>query len=155
MILLIGYGNPLRRDDGAGPALADWAAAAFPPSQLRVLVGHQLVPEMAEAVGLPDVDGVIFLDAAARDGDTHGLEREGVRVRELSGSPGAFSLGHGLSAGTILAAAEGLCGRAIAGWMVTVRGADFAHGTGFSPAAAEALDAAKPELASLIARLSR
>ena len=56
--LIIGYGNPLRQDDGLG-----WRAAEIlEASTIDVMQRHQLTPELALAVA--DSDLIIFLDAA-------------------------------------------------------------------------------------------
>ena len=54
-MLLIGYGNPGRRDDGLGPALAGAIAAADLPG-VEVESGYQLLPEDALAVGIRGYD---------------------------------------------------------------------------------------------------
>lgn len=58
--LVIGYGNTLRSDDGAGQIVADQVAAWKLPN-LRSLAVHQLTPELAEDIA--NVDTVIFVDA--------------------------------------------------------------------------------------------
>lgn len=70
-ILLIGYGNPLRSDDGAGVALARDAQGWGPP-QLRVLAVHQLTPDLAQ--DLAEVDCVIFADACTETDELPRLE---------------------------------------------------------------------------------
>ncbi|EAV45491.1 Ni,Fe-hydrogenase maturation factor [Stappia aggregata IAM 12614] len=59
-MLLIGYGNPGRGDDGLGPALSEAIAARSLPG-LEVDTDYQLVAEHALAVSSHDV--VIFADA--------------------------------------------------------------------------------------------
>ncbi|HUI09955.1 MAG TPA: hydrogenase maturation protease [Bacteroidota bacterium] len=59
---VIGTGNTLRRDDGAGVEAARRIARAFPGA--HVITGHGLQPEMAEAISSCDV--VVFLDASVR-----------------------------------------------------------------------------------------
>jgi len=60
-VLLIGYGNPGRLDDGLGPALAAAASGMKLPG-LTVDSDYQLTVEDAEAAARHDV--VIFADAA-------------------------------------------------------------------------------------------
>jgi hydrogenase maturation protease len=60
--LILGYGNPLRSDDGVG-----WKAAAalereLSSADLLVVASQQLTPEMAET--LSRCSRVLFLDAA-------------------------------------------------------------------------------------------
>jgi hydrogenase maturation protease len=58
--LVIGYGNTLRSDDGAGQIVADRVATWKLPN-LRSLAVHQLTPELAD--DLANTDTVIFVDA--------------------------------------------------------------------------------------------
>ncbi len=58
--LVIGYGNSLRSDDGAGQIVASKIASWNLPN-VRSLVVHQLTPELAE--DLANADTVIFVDA--------------------------------------------------------------------------------------------
>ena len=61
-VLLIGYGNTLRGDDGLGPRVAD-AVEAWRIPGVRCISAHQLTPEMADAVSAAGT--VLFVDAAA------------------------------------------------------------------------------------------
>jgi hydrogenase maturation protease len=58
--LVIGYGNTLRSDDGAGQIVAERVATWKLPN-VRSLAVHQLTPELAE--DLAHSDTVIFVDA--------------------------------------------------------------------------------------------
>ena len=60
-MLLIGYGNPGRGDDGLGPALAERLESGAPP-ELTVDSDYQLTVE--HAFDLAAYDAVIFADAA-------------------------------------------------------------------------------------------
>ncbi len=66
--LVIGYGNTLRGDDGAGVRAAERAADRFP--EVDVLTVHELQPELAESIS--HYTRVVFLDAA--------MEGSGVRT---------------------------------------------------------------------------
>jgi hydrogenase maturation protease len=61
-ILIVGYGNPLRRDDGVGWRAADILDSHTPalPADIRRM--HQLTPELSFSVAAADL--VIFMDAA-------------------------------------------------------------------------------------------
>ena len=65
-VLVIGYGNPLRGDDGVGCVVAEEVAKRMcdPGSRVQVVACHQLNPEMAEAVA--DTHAVIFVDASVK-----------------------------------------------------------------------------------------
>jgi hydrogenase maturation protease len=58
--LIVGYGNTLRSDDGAGQLVAERVANWSLPN-VRSLAVHQLTPELAE--DLANADTVIFVDA--------------------------------------------------------------------------------------------
>jgi hydrogenase maturation protease len=58
--LVIGWGNPLRGDDGAGVAVAE-ALLQRPRAGREVLAVHQLTPELALAVA--GAERVFFVDA--------------------------------------------------------------------------------------------
>ena len=59
---VIGIGNTLRRDDGAGVAAARRIARTFPDA--HVITAHGLQPEMSEAIA--HCDTVLFIDASIR-----------------------------------------------------------------------------------------
>jgi hydrogenase maturation protease len=61
-VLIIGYGNPLRGDDGLGWQVANEIARNADES-IEVVATHQLTPELAEPISA--VDLVIFVDASS------------------------------------------------------------------------------------------
>ncbi len=63
LVLVIGYGNELRGDDGIGPHVVSELAALELPGVLTRIV-HQLLPELAAE--LADTCLVIFVDAQLR-----------------------------------------------------------------------------------------
>ena len=64
-LLVIGYGNELRGDDGVGPAAAR-AVAGWNRPGIVALDVHQLTPELADDVG--QAGYVVFVDAGATIG---------------------------------------------------------------------------------------
>jgi hydrogenase maturation protease len=60
--LIIGYGNPLRGDDGLGWHVADRLTELLNDESAKILTVHQLTPELAESIG--EAKLVIFVDAA-------------------------------------------------------------------------------------------
>jgi hydrogenase maturation protease len=60
--LVIGYGNPLRGDDGLGWQVADCLAKVVADEKTKILAVHQLTPELAEPISNSDL--VIFVDAS-------------------------------------------------------------------------------------------
>lgn len=62
--LIIGYGNTLRSDDGAGYRIAE-TIANWQLEQVKSLPVHQLTPELAADIA--QANTVIFVDAIATD----------------------------------------------------------------------------------------
>src|SRR5262252_5809029 len=60
-LLVIGYGNELRRDDGVGPKIANEVAKWKLPG-VQVLACQQLTPELADPIA--SAARVLFVDAA-------------------------------------------------------------------------------------------
>jgi len=142
MILLIGYGNPLRRDDGAGPALAGMLEAGGGRNDLRVIMSHQLVPELAQDLAAADVTAVLFLDASVSgcSGDT------AVSIQSLAGVGPSPVLGHHFSPAELLCYAGLLRGAALPAWQITIPGIDFGYGEGLSDTSEKNLAAAFEQL---------
>jgi hydrogenase maturation protease len=129
-MLIIGYGNPLRGDDGFG-----YRAAERIPGAIAV---HQLTPELMDPIAR--ADRVLFLDAAV-EGAPGEIRRR--RVEPQSAGP-AFS--HHATPESLLAGALTLYGRAPDAELITVTGANFSLSDELSPAVERAL-ADIPELA--------
>jgi hydrogenase maturation protease len=137
--LVLALGNPLRRDDGAAAA----AVAGLAGPGLRVLVVHQLAPELAAEVAA--AGAVVFADARAA---APAGEVQTVHVAPGAG-PAAFT--HALAPEALLLLADRLHGRAPPAALVTVGAADFALGEGLSPEVERAL----PALREAVLRAAR
>jgi len=135
--LVIGYGNALRHDDGVGPFVAERLEEC---ADLRVIVCHQLTPELAEPVS--QADRVIFVDA-------HTEVRAG-EIAVLAVAPSESALIHQQDAGTLLDWARKLYGRAPEALMVGIGGEMFELGEGLSPAGARAARAALRAIRELV-----
>ena len=132
VVLLIGYGNLLRSDDGVGPAIVSRLAAIFAgEARCACLTPHQLTPELAERVA--GVERVVFVDASVEQAAGE------VRIRRLRAEGGMVSpVGHCASPEAILALAKGLYDRAPRAWSIAVGVANLAVGDRLSPAVARA-----------------
>lgn len=64
-VLVIGYGNTLRGDDGLGRRAAEALARRPLPAGVEVLTCHQLTVELAETISRADL--VLLIDAANGD----------------------------------------------------------------------------------------
>jgi hydrogenase maturation protease len=131
-MLIIGYGNPLRGDDGIGPAVIDELQGSPMAARAELLQRHQLGPELAEQVA--EADAVIFVDAS-----TLGTPGE-IRTRKLHPPEVATSdLTHHVSPELLLVAARELYGHAPNAALVTVCGESFEMGAQMSASACNAV----------------
>ena len=101
--LVIGYGNTLRGDDGAGFAIAE-AVEAWNLSQVRSLPIHQLTIDLAADIS--EVEVVIFVDAAMPSE----LENStaAMTVRSISPVVNTADLGHAVTPQALLAIAQSI-----------------------------------------------
>lgn len=141
-VLVIGYGNPLRGDDGFGWHVARSLCQDEADGVLEVIACHQLTPELAELVSRARL--VIFIDA------------------ELGEVPGQFScqavepqcgfttsLSHQLDPPTLLAWAQSLYGTYPPAVLLCVTGQSFAHEEELSPAMRATLPAVQAKVREL------
>jgi hydrogenase maturation protease len=112
-VLVIGYGNPLRGDDGLGWYVAELLADDPRLHGAQVLRLHQLVPELAENVSRASL--VVLVDAA-EDGDPGSVSVR--RVRPRPPAPATWS--HHLDPETLAELAEALYGASPPMVLVTV-----------------------------------
>ena len=125
-ILLIGYGNPGRLDDGLGPTLVA-AVEQMGLDHVTVESCYQLAVEHAEQASRHDV--VIFVDA-----DTSGLEP--FHFQRLGPKIDAHFSTHSMAPETILGLACNVFDATIDGYILGIRGYDFAgFGENLSPRA--------------------
>ncbi|MHC4469826.1 MAG: hydrogenase maturation protease [Planctomycetota bacterium] len=113
-VLLIGYGNPGRLDDGLGPALAE-AVAGLAIEGVTVESDFQLQVEDAARVAEHDV--VVFADADIECPEPFEFRRV------VSGPYPTFS--HSVTPGTVLSLAREHFGAETAGFVLAIRGHEF------------------------------
>jgi hydrogenase maturation protease len=140
-LLVIGYGNTLRSDDGVGPKVAAAVEQENLPG-VRTLACHQLTPELAEPVSR--ADRVVFVDAAG-DGST------GWQMRELSPAEGGQVMAHATDPRMLLAIAREVFDRCPKAWLLTIPVANFELGEDLSATAQRGLDQALTEIRALAA----
>jgi hydrogenase maturation protease len=135
-VLLIGYGNTLRRDDAVGCQIAREIEAWHRP-EVHVLEVAQLTPELAQAMA--DAQAVFFVDARA-DLSVSGC---GVQVERLDPiGETAPSLGHASTPRFLMALCRAAYGFCPVSWLISVPAADFALGEGLSDVAVRGKDEA-------------
>ncbi len=142
-VLLIGYGNPGRGDDGLGPALAA-RIEAMGLAGVTVDIDYQLTVDHAALIAGQDV--VVFADAMM------GLDGP-FQLTPVQGT--AEGLGsHQVSPQAALALAGMLFGRAPPGWVLAIGGQDFGEvKEGLSPQAETNLGLAEACLVAWICGL--
>lgn len=131
-VLLIGYGNLLRSDDGVGPAIVSRLAALFSDNpRCACLMPHQLTPEIAELLAC--VDRVVFVDASVEQAAGE------IKIRRLDPEKASASpLGHSATPEALLALSKALYHRAPRAWSIAVGVANLAVGDRLSPAVSRA-----------------
>jgi hydrogenase maturation protease len=140
-LLVIGYGNTLRSDDGVGPRVAEAVGKMNLPG-VRTLICHQLSPEHADPVSR--ADAVIFVDAAVD------APRE-VQLRKLEPKESSQLMAHAADPRTMLALARDVFGRCPRAWWLTVP----ATNTGFGEELSAETKAAVPDALRQIQSLAK
>jgi hydrogenase maturation protease len=135
-ILVIGYGNTLRRDDGVGPRVAD-AVAAMALPEVRALACPLLTPELADPVSRARV--AIFVDAAVD-------APRAVQLRKLAPADSSQVMAHAASPATLLALARDVFGHAPEAWWLTIPAEDLGMGEELSPLAQRGFEIAVREV---------
>lgn len=128
-LLVIGFGNTLRRDDGVGPR----AAAELEDLNLagvRTIACPLLTPELADP--LSRASTVVFIDAAVD-------HPEPVRMRPLAASDSSQVLAHSVDPRSLLALARDAFGHEPEAWLLTVPAKELGFGEQLSPTAERGL----------------
>jgi len=147
--VVLGMGNPWRRDDGAGPAVARRLTGRLPESVAIHTVGGDPA-ELLDA--LRGADLAVVVDATA---STAGVEPGTVHRFDATAGPLPATFGrlssHGLGLTEAIELARSL-GRLPRSVLVYgIEGADFEPGQGLSPAVETAVRHVTAELISLLA----
>jgi hydrogenase maturation protease len=156
-ILVIGFGNTLRRDDGAGVAFSEALAAHWSAQgvEVQLLTTTQLLPELAACIAQEEVKAVVFVDTFVDTvvdtvvQDAHAA----IQIAQVGLDSTSPSLGHHLDPATLLVYAHLLYGHTPLAWLVTIPGRDFEHGQDFSPEVIRLLAAVPTVAAQLLARI--
>jgi hydrogenase maturation protease len=154
-VLVIGYGNALRTDDGVGWHAARLLAGDPRLADVIVVAEHQLTPELAFDLSLASL--VVLLDATtetpagtvtvrsiAGPGAASGADGGRARAGEAAGASS-----HHVDPETLLVLARQLYGRAPEAVVVSVGVSEMGLGEGLTPA----VEAALPAVADIVARL--
>jgi len=140
-ILVLGFGNPGRADDGLGPAFADFVSA-LGLARVQAESMYQLQVEDSLELSLSDI--VIFVDATTDP-------QAAFHLCPVSADPSPSFTSHEVSPGGLLAIAKALHGTAPDAYLLTIRGHEFnCFREGLSAGAAEDLAEAAAHLQPLL-----
>jgi hydrogenase maturation protease len=145
-VLVIGYGNALRSDDGVGWHAAHLLADDPRLARAEVIARHQLAPELALDVSRASL--VVLIDASATE--SPGM----IAVRRVTGEQGGThpaATSHHVGPQEIVELARELYGAAPEAFVVGVGISSTEAGEELSPAVAAALPAVADAVAGLVA----
>lgn len=108
-LLVIGYGNTLRSDDGVGPRVAE-AIETLALPEVSVISCRQLAPEFAEPIAR--AARVVFVDAA--------VDCTELQMREMQPAQTAQIIAHAPDPKTMLALARDVFGHCPLAWWLTI-----------------------------------
>ena len=120
--LIVGCGNPQRKDDGIGPYIVERLAEILGDRrEIRFLTCHQLGPELLDAFKVADC--VIVIDAAAEP-----IE-DGWGLTEIEPDLETFSFTtHFIHPAFLLALTDSMYGKRLKMWVLSIQGDDFGFG---------------------------
>lgn len=133
-LLIIGYGNELRGDDGLGPRVAD-AMATMNLPRVRTIACTLLTPELAQAISQARI--VVFVDACIDS-------PEGLQLRQIEPNDSSQIFAHAADPRTMLALSRDVFGRVPQSWWLTIPAFNLDFSRQLSPRARSGLaDAVK------------
>ncbi|WP_152053938.1 hydrogenase maturation protease [Tautonia marina] len=140
-VLVIGFGNVLRGDDGVGPVVADmvtrWNLAGVLAQSL-----HQLVPELAEQIS--NSRNVIFVDADLSS------TTDSVTTSPIDPGSTTTPIGHVSDPGQLLALARDLFGLCPRAYLIRIPVSTINLGESLSPLAEAGVKDALSRIAILL-----
>ncbi|MGO9379005.1 MAG: hydrogenase maturation protease [Dissulfurispiraceae bacterium] len=131
-ILIIGYGNPMRKDDGLGPAACVRLEGLVRDEDVKIMVRHQMGMELTDDIACADL--AIFIDAHV--GGSPGTLKEEA-ISPDTAVPGSFS--HHMRPGVLLGCVQALYSRHPDAVIYSITGQSFDFGEGLSSAVEAAL----------------
>jgi len=128
-ILVLGYGNTLRSDDGVGPLVAETIAGLQLPG-VETLVAGLLTPELADPISRAGT--VVFVDAAVD------APRE-AQLRPCAPAESSQIMAHAADPKTMLALARDVFGHTPQAYLLTIPVENLAIGEQLTPFAREGM----------------
>ncbi|MBF2062883.1 MAG: hydrogenase maturation protease [Calothrix sp. C42_A2020_038] len=123
-IVVIGYGNDLRCDDGIGQQVAN----KLHISNVKCLAVHQLTPELIETLNTADL--AIFVDACLNP--KKNSKNLNIQVRRLEPDHNKLIAGHITNPELLLSLTKAIYGHYPSALLVTVPGVNFELGENLS-----------------------
>jgi hydrogenase maturation protease len=142
-VLVIGYGNTLRNDDGAGQIVAEIVQSWKIP-QVFTLATHQLTPELAENIAHADL--VIFVDATI----TQANSSPSLQLQQLEAKDTITNLGHSGDPRSLLSLAQVLYHTTPLAWWLLIPAVNFDFGENLSPITQQAIKEALAKIKEII-----
>ena len=125
-VLILGYGNTLRSDDGLGVVAANLLAERLPEGNIKIITSQQLGPEMVE--DLRESHLAIFIDAGITNAPG---ESSCTPLFPQTEVPTGVS--HHFTPGTLLALCQTFYGKAPEAYLYSVGAASFDLGEALTP----------------------
>jgi hydrogenase maturation protease len=144
-VLVVGFGNPLRGDDGFGCHAAALLAADPRLEGATVLARHQLTPELATDIASASL--VVLVDASVDGGAPGSVAVRSIQPRRDS----PLSWSHHLDPAALAGLAHALYAYMPSMVLISVTGAAFTDADRLSPALQRVL----PEVVERIARVAQ
>jgi len=141
-VVIIGYGNPLRGDDGVGWVVAKELQELLISDAITIKTCIQLTPELA--ADLCDAEIAILIDARA--GEPAGA----VFCEQVEPLPALPSSSHHFAPAALLSYAHHFFGKAPRTYLVSVNGAEFGYQEHLSPPVRKAIPKVVKFICSLI-----
>ncbi|MCX6628521.1 MAG: hydrogenase maturation protease [Candidatus Solibacter sp.] len=130
--LIVGYGNVLRGDDGAGFLVAELLRERIRDPEIQILSQQQLLPELMEPISR--VARVIFIDASV-SGRAGKFQRIPLRP-----APACARFTHHATPESLLAGAQSLYGHTPEATLYTIPGRFFETGEELTPSVRRAVN---------------
>ena len=140
-ILILGYGNRSRRDDGVGWFVLEQLAALDLPG-VELETAHQLEVEAAETISR--YDAVIFVDAAIPEAP------EAIQRSVVTPNFQSHAVAHYLTPADVLSLCKTLYQREPKAVLFSIRGHDFNFGTTLTPEVEQAARGVVKQIAELV-----
>jgi hydrogenase maturation protease len=142
-VLVIGYGNTLRGDDGVGYQVAE-TVAEWQLSQVRSIATHQLLPELAADIA--EVEIVVFVDAVVAIDSV----APNITIAPLIACEDATFSTHLITPQLLLGITQKLYGANPVAYLLTITAIDFTLGANLSSIARQGKELALDYLKSAV-----